>query len=429
MLERASPERSNVNPIAPGWKTGNGLMICLVLMLAIAAAYGFGVYLFSALIPQIRADLALSYATIGGWLAARQFGFVVTSLASGALARRFGCARLVLGSFLVICLGLFTLGSTRNVAVLAITLIVINCAAASIWIPMVPLIAAGISQNRQAQALGFIASGTNYGLFANGILIATAVPLLGWHRTFIVTAIVSCLLLLAMALLFRRLGLAADAPAGSAADAQPPAERTLLVELRTTVLQRRYVVLAIVALLGGLGGIPFISYWSSLGVDELKLGRSIVGGAWTTIGVVGMLSGVAMGWFADRFGIRKALAAAIAGLGVAAFMGVMWPNPVGFISASLLFGLTFFPIYGLIPTYIAKTAGRRQAPLLSSVTEGALGVGAICGSALGAAVRTHLGNFMTVYLGIVVVCCLMLILVGFLQAEDAHQVERVEGVT
>jgi hypothetical protein len=71
--------------------TGNGLMICLVLMLAIAAAYGFGVYLFSALIPQIRADLALSYATIGGWLAARQFGFVVTSLASGT-PMRLRCA-------------------------------------------------------------------------------------------------------------------------------------------------------------------------------------------------------------------------------------------------------------------------------------------------------------------------------------------------
>ena len=392
------------------------LMTCLMLMSAIAVSYGFGVYLFPALIPMFRHDLPVGYSTIGLLLSTRQVGFLVTSLAAGALANRFGCVKLVTGSCAVVCLGLAALGMAPNITVVALALIVLNCAAASVWIPMVPIVAAEIPEDRQAQALGFIASGTNYGVFANGLLMTTVIPLLGWRGTFAVTTIVAVAVLLGVVSVFRRSGIHHRAEAAAVQADSLPA-RTLPAA-RSSIFQPRYVVLAIVAFLGGLGGIPFISYWSSFGVEELHLARGLVGGAWTTIGILGMASGFIMGWLADRHGIRAALSGAVVGLGAAAGVAVALHNSAGFVSASLLFGLTFFPIYGLIPTYIAKTADRRQAPLISGVTEGALGLGAICGSLAGAAIRAHTGEFNTVYTAIAAVCCLMLIFVGCLRSEE-----------
>jgi predicted MFS family arabinose efflux permease len=404
-----------------------GLILCLLLMLSIAAAYAFGVYLFSSLVPLVRADFHVGYGAIGIMFSLRQFGFVITSLLSAAIISRLGCVTTVVGSLAAVCCGLLTIAISRDIIVIGVALVILNCAAASIWIPMVPIIAAFIPRGQHARALGFIASGTNYGLCINGLLISMAAPFLGWRGIVCLTATLVAILLFSVFCVFRRRGIldrniAYVVESNTASNWQAGGKETWYL-----IRQTRYILLSLIAFLGGLGGVPFISYWSAFGIEQLKLSQNFVGASWLGIGLLGTVSGLLFGWFADRVGIRPILALAIAGLGAAAIFAAILSNRVGFVAGSVLFGLTFFPIYGLIPTYIAKTANLNQAPIISSITEGALGVGAITGSELGAMIRVRTGNFEPLYVSIIFVCGLMLALSAMLASELQDNGSNIGG--
>ena len=397
---------------ARGVAASKGLAISLTLMLIIAVAYGFGVYLFSSLVPLIREDLNISYPTVGLILSARQFGFLLTSLLTGLVVSRFGAVRVVLGSVFVICVGLIAISVLKSPIVLTGSLVVLNCAAASVWIPMVSVIKAELAENRQGQALGFIASGTNYGVLANGVLIAVLEPSIGWRGIFALTAVVSAGLL-ALAMVTIRPSKAAINHSGRSTRNHVP-RGIAIVRQYLPALRWPYSVLGLVAFFGGVGGIPFLSFWSSLGIEDLRLAPSLVGASWTLMGVLGTVSGFLVGMVGDRIGIRETLAGAIAGLDIAIAAVLTLHGSAGFLIASALFGLVFFPIYGLIPAYVGKSADSADVPFILSLTESALALGAILGTMLASWGRVMFGNFEAVYASLALAFGLMFAFTAFL---------------
>ncbi len=107
--------------------------ITVLFTASIAATYGFGIYLFAALMPDIRAALGFDYAAVGVITASVQAGFLVFALLSGLLVPVLGARRAILGSTLL-------------------------CAACLLVMPMVS----------STLALGLMSSGTAYGVFLNG---------------------------------------------------------------------------------------------------------------------------------------------------------------------------------------------------------------------------------------------------------------------
>src|SRR5471032_1720424 len=74
----------------------NQLAVTLLLTAVIAATYGFGVYLFPVVLPQMKHDIGFDYAQAGYITAARQLANIAMALLSGLAAARFGAARVML---------------------------------------------------------------------------------------------------------------------------------------------------------------------------------------------------------------------------------------------------------------------------------------------------------------------------------------------
>ena len=151
----------------------------------IAAAYAFGVYLFPSLIPDMRRSLGFGYAEAGGIAAARQVAFLATALASAAAVRRFGAGLVIFGSMLLCGLALCGVGAAPGTWVAAVLLVMLNACAASAWIPMVSLVARVVAFQHQGNAVGLIASGTNYGRCLNGLLVPALLPAFGWRSVWL----------------------------------------------------------------------------------------------------------------------------------------------------------------------------------------------------------------------------------------------------
>ena len=167
----------------------------------IGAVYGFGMYLFPAIVESIRRDIDFSYSTLGLISGAVQTGFLVSSALAGFLTIWFGAINLILFS---IILGAFALGGLAlagNVHTLGALLLILGACASLVWVPMVEVSREIISPRNRGKALGLMSSGTSYGVFINSVLLATVLPVYGWRALWVVTC--SIMAILAIYSLFR----------------------------------------------------------------------------------------------------------------------------------------------------------------------------------------------------------------------------------
>lgn len=92
------------------------VVITVVFTSFISVTYGFGVYLFAALMPEMRATLTFDYAFAGAVAGYAQIGYLSSSLAIGFLAPLIGPARTVAGSMVICTICLLALSGIEDCA-------------------------------------------------------------------------------------------------------------------------------------------------------------------------------------------------------------------------------------------------------------------------------------------------------------------------
>lgn len=301
MGKKRHPHAFRVETEAPIREIDTPVRIGLILLLTgfIAAAYGFGVYLFPALLPEIQDELGFSHATAGGLAGAIQAGFVVTAYLSGFLSRKVGASRTVMMAALVSGAFLMIMASAHDASSFYPVLFVLGGCSAAIWTPMVDVVRQFVSEKRRAAVLGLISSGTNYGVFINGLLLAFLMPATGWRFIWVVTGLIALLLAALGAFLFSGAQLRHRELQGH----RHPAGETP-TSSGMTHRDGRIAILASIAALGGLVGFPLTTFMAPYIREELGFGAEIAGAAWSALGLAGMASGAVMGTIGDRYGIR-----------------------------------------------------------------------------------------------------------------------------
>ena len=170
--------------------------IAILFTAFIGAVYGFGIYLFPAIVESIRRDINFSYSTMGLISGAVQAGFLVSSALAGFLTLWFGAINLILFSIILSALALGGLALVGSVYTLGALLLLLGACASLIWVPMVEVSREIISPCNRGKALGLMSSGTSYGVFINSMLLATVMPVYDWRALWVVTcSIVSALAL------------------------------------------------------------------------------------------------------------------------------------------------------------------------------------------------------------------------------------------
>jgi len=381
----------------------NQLAVTLLLTAVIAATYGFGVYLFPVVLPQMKHDIGFDYAQAGYITAARQLANVAMALLSGLAAARFGAARIVLVATVLSAMDLAGLAFANNTWMMGAALVRLNACAAATWVPMMALIAPLIDERHRAKAIGVIGSGTNYGVLLNGLMVPALLASWGWRSVWLVTAVLTIMLSGVIVLVFARLGHLQISPPR----VTPPRQAKRLGLRR--MLARPFLLVYAMALLCGFAGVPFITYFSAYSHDDLHLGLDVTAHAWALVGLVGVVSGLVLGMIGDmhgtpdrngntqRDGMRTALVSAGGMLLCASLIAASRPGGYALMVAAVALGFSFFPIFGLLHAYVGKTSAPALAAMVCGICEAAFGVGGALGNVLGGLCKTVFGSFQPVY--------------------------------
>lgn len=373
----------------------------LVIAGFVGVTYGFGIYVFSQLLPTMSDDLGFSYAIAGQITGIGQFLFIVFAFAATWLSHRLNGAVVVVGSAVLCTLCLIGVGLTSSTVVLTVCLAIAAGTSASVYVPIVEIVPRLIDGNRRGTALGIISSGTTYGVFVSAAVIPVLTDTAGWRSVWFVVAGVSVVLILISVRLFSRLGLFQEAPdTAAAADADAAARPRARRSLAAGVAFISVWMIGI-WVIKFMNGFSFMSYQNFLAPLLRDHGGQTIGyssAVWMTIAVVGAFAGFAVGRLGDLLGLRRTLTICY-GFFLASCL-LLHTSQSGWLpfAAAMLFGLSFYPIYGLVPAYVGKISTVSQATLIFGLANVFQGAGGVVGNLTGGTVATDTAWLPNYYL-------------------------------
>ena len=367
----------------------NGLIVLLLTGL-VAATYGFGIYLFAQLVPDMRASLGFDIAYVGTITAAGQAGFLASALLAAWLTPRVGGGWVIFASGAVCALALLLMPLAQNIVLIGALLTVLAGTAATVFVPMVDVISRAVPYQYRGMAMGLVSSGTSYGVFINSLLVPLYAPQGEWRTVWWIVGVISVVLAAGVFLVFKRARLLVRGRDDTDAE---PGKRVLREALQGWV----YKVWSMNFLIG-FSTFPFQNYLSSYLRTELGFGVEYTAQIWASIGFVGMFSGLALGALSDRIGLRAAMLLVYACVASAAVILVVAPSGYWPLVAGVVFALAFYPIFGLIPAYVSKMAASAAlAVTIFGIANIMQGVGGMLGNYCAGLLASLSGSFVAVY--------------------------------
>ena len=409
----------------PGW-----IELTLLFATFIAATYGFGMYLFPALVEAIRVDIAFEYSTLGNITGMVQAGFLFCALLSGILTVRFGALNVILASIILCATCLGGLYFSENAVQLACLLAVLGGCAASIWVPMVDVSQKLIPARHRGKALGLMSSGTGYGIFINSIFISSFLASEGWRFILAITfGIVSILAVIALCRLWPQRQAYTHQERVYDQDTDKPKMSGRWLERIRQLPKSITITILLMMFLNGISCMPFQNYLSAYLLGELNYGSEVSSGAWRIMGLVGMVSGFAIGALADRITIKWAMVLTHLLLSAATIFMLFSARDAGFAYvAAFFFGLAFYAIYGLVPAYISHVFSKGSATMVFAMGNLALGIGGIVGNTLGGHLKTLLGSFDYIYT-VVLCAAIMSVLLSLIMPREPQHLVTTGGLS
>ncbi len=396
-------------------------LIVLLLTGLVAATFGFGIYLFAQLVPDMRASLDFDIAYVGTITAAGQFGFLVCALLAAWLTPRVGGGWVILGSGVVCAVALLLIPVTHHILLIGALLTVLAGTAATVFVPMVDVISRAVAFKYRGMAMGLVSSGTSYGVCINSVLVPLYAPQGEWRTVWWIVGAITVMLTICVLLVFIRARLFVTAR-------RLPAEAGEGSGESKTALTRPWVLLVwTMNFLLGFSTFPFQNYLSSYLRNELSFDVAYTAQVWASIGVVGMFAGLVVGWLSDRIGLRAAMLLAYACVALAALVLVIYPEGPWPLVAGILFAVAFYPIFGLIPAYVSKMASTAALTVtIFGVANIMQGIGGMIGNFCAGLLASFEGSLVGVYMGIGLVAVLLAVLTLRLPKEG-REVQYLES--
>lgn len=384
----------------------------------IGVTYGFGVYLFPALAPEMMKDIEFTYRDMGFATGLAQVGFLCCALLSGLLTKRYGGFTIIRISLLTCLFSLAGIAMTDSFLVISLMLVLLGGSAAAVWTPMAELSQRFFASRHQGKSLGLMSSGTAYGVFVNSLVITIVFQTYGWRAIWLISCGLVLLLCAGAFILLSKLERLKQ-PQTSQATTQTVTKTTVFMHIKSLPIAKTSVIL-ILMLLNGFACIPFQTYLSSFLVDEHMFSLQNSAEAWRLIGLIGMVSGFGMGALGDWITIRWSLLITYGALALATAMLLLDQVDIFhlYVIASA-FGLAFYAIFGLLPAYISHNYEGNKASIVFGFGNITLGLGGIIGNATGGLIKQETGSFSGLYSLILIVTYLSIVLCFWLRPEKS----------
>jgi MFS family permease len=345
--------------------------------------------------------MGFGYDAIGLVTSGAQIAFLAAAFLSPALTTKFGDGSVIVGAVFAAGLLLVSLSLVETVFQIGLIMALLGACAALMVIPTVGVIALVVPYAYRSRVNGLVSSGTAYGQVIAGLLTPWVLLAHGWRSVWVVVGLISvAIAFLGFIALKRSAPDAFDGP-----KVQQLAEDEEVNGNGTLFTRSNLTVWALLALSGMACG-PWQNYLATFLREEKSLSIALVGQLWSSIGIIGLFSGFAMGMLADRIGIKRVLGGSYILLIASALLVAFHTSNFEIQSATALFGLSFFAVYGLIPAYISKTVSAGQATKVFAGANICLGLGTAFGNVTGGYIPHYTGSLQTVFIFVGIIAAL-----------------------
>ncbi len=390
-------------------------VIATVFTAYMAIVFGFGLYLFTFIVPDMKNVLGFDYLVFSAITAAAQIAFLGGALVSGKLAAVFGAGRVIVAAVVAAGIALLLLSAVSATWQAAALLTLLGACAACMVVPTVEVVGGFVPFQHRSKVTGLIFSGAAYGQFVNGMLAPFFILHYTWQALWAAVGAGALAIAAAGAFALNRVApKILSAPARGATGIRPAATTDAPGKARL-LIRANVVVWALLFLNGATYG-PWQNFLSPYVRDELGMSVQFTGHLWSVIGFLGLWSGFAIGVLADKIGVRFSLLLSYVLLGGAGLLVTAGGGGL-ILAAAVLFGLGFYAVFGLIPAYISKTATVADATRIFGVANIMLGLGTAAGNFLSGVSRSLSGTFVWTYLAGAVIAAVGIVLIRALPDE------------
>lgn len=369
-------------------------VIVMLLTGLVGATFGFGIYLFAQLVPDMRASLGFDLSYVGAITAAGQCGYLAAALLAAWLTPKVGGGWVIVGSGVICAIALSLIPLTGNIVVIGALLTLLAACAATVFVPMVDVISKVVAWRYRGMAMGLVSSGTSYGVFIDSLLVPIYAPQGEWQWVWWWVGSLTVVITGLMFWAFRVSGLFSKTAAMPAANPVPVKR---LGSYRAWIKPWVLLVWGMNFLMG-FSTFPFQNYLSSYLRSELAFSVEYTAHIWAALGFVGMFAGLAVGVLSDRIGLRITMVLVFISVVLAALILVFHPTGYWPLVAGVLFSLAFYPIFGLIPAYVSKMASSSaMAVAIFGIANVMQGTGGMLGNYGAGLLASLSGTFAGVY--------------------------------
>ncbi|HWA50128.1 MAG TPA: MFS transporter, partial [Dongiaceae bacterium] len=222
----------------------------------VAVTYAFGIYLFAALIPDMRVALQFDQKFVGLSTGLSQGGLMVAAFLASVLTPLIGPMRIMLIAIGVNAAGLLAMAVVSDPIFMVPLMAAFGGCAGATWIAIVAIAPDVLPARHQGKLLGLMSSGTAYGVFLNGLIVPPLVSGWGWRSAWLTVGLASTVLLAAAA--WRLAPLWSHSTRRS-----EPGGRRQPGDLRA-LFQPTAILITAILFIGGFVLSPFQTYLSSL---------------------------------------------------------------------------------------------------------------------------------------------------------------------
>ncbi|CAN2974405.1 MULTISPECIES: MFS transporter [Pseudomonas] len=357
-------------PINTHSATRSIVILALIFTACNATTHGFSIFLYSALLPQIRQVFELSYSQAAFVAALLQLFYMGASIVSGIAAAWISPRNMVKLTMALSPALLALAVATPWVLPFALCLALVSACAVSNWNAIAALVGEVIPASHRSRVLGLASSGAAFAICLNGVLIALLQGIslrYFWLMCAGLTLIVTLLTFWALAPL---------ATGQHIKQSSAPSLRRVLRQWVDLCLEYPVAlhILLLSAFIGGISG-PFLNFLSAFASERLGANAQITGSLWTLIGIGGVVGGLLLGALADRWGALRVMALSISAFGLA-MLALLWQPSLNLTwLAAGLFALFYFPVWGLMAAYLSARLSPVQSLQVVSLSMVGYGLG------------------------------------------------------
>nr|MBF0222959.1 MFS transporter [Desulfobulbaceae bacterium] len=361
-------------------------------LLCIFACLGLGRFALGMLLPAMGENLNLTYSQMGLIGTVNFVGYLVSVLACGPVAKKFGYRKVIFTALMSIGLSMILIGKTKALWLILVLYCLTGMGSGAANVPMMALASAWFSPKKRGLGTGFMVIGSGFAILLSGKLI----PFInqsggaeGWRMSWQILGGITVLVSLICGLVLRNspksMGLL---PFGQRESLDP-----------TISKQKKPITMKAIAHIGAiyfLFGYTYVIYATFIVtslIQDRGFSESTAGNFWSWVGLLSIASGPIFGGLSDKIG-RKASLIIVFSIQATAYLLAALTLPTPFIYISIgCYGIVAWSIPSIMAALVADFAGPEKTAHVFGLITFIFALGQIAGPAIAGSLAEHSQSF------------------------------------